>query len=231
MAEDYYAVLKVPRDASTEDIQDALRQENMKWSRRSNNAPRAADRHEAEQRVELLAQAKSVLTDPARRAQYDASIGIAPRAPVMNPVDSPWPRVERPQPQPQPPMWPPPQPPQPQPQPPMWPPPNPPRSTDGRRPRGPLEHAGEEAANALEGFVRRLFGRQPGGSVSPSSASTGSRIRHPVWTTLLVLFAILAFASAIGQKGSAKDPVGNVIIGLVALLVAWRVSGLWRRRR
>jgi curved DNA-binding protein CbpA len=219
VAEDYYAVLKVPRDASIEDIQDALRQENMKWSRRSNNAPRAADRHEAEQRVELLAQAKSVLTDPARRAQYDASIGIAPRAPVMNPVDSPWPRVEQPQPQPQPPMWPPPQPSQPKPE--MWPPPNPPRSTDGRRSRGPLEQAGEGAANALDGFVRRLFGRQPGGT------ATGARIRHPIWTTLLVLFAIIAFAAA----GNGQSPASNVIVGIVALLIAWRVSGLWRRRR
>ena len=228
MADDYYAVLKVPRDASFEDIQDALRQENMKWSRRSNNAPRAADRHEAEKRVELLAQAKAVLNDPARRAQYDASIGIAPRAPVMHPVDSPWPRVEQPQPQPQPPMWPPPQPPQPKPQ--MWPPPNPPRRSDGRRSRGPFEQAGEKAANALDGFARKLFRRQPGGTGS-AATSPGSRIHHPAWTTVLVLFAILAFASAVGQKGSSADPAGNVVIGLVALLIAWRVSGLWRRRR
>jgi hypothetical protein len=89
MADDYYTLLKVSRGASAEEIEDALRQRLMIWSRRASNAPKAADRHEAEQQVELLGQAKTILTDPARRAQYDHTLA------GDQPEQVPWPIPHR----------------------------------------------------------------------------------------------------------------------------------------
>jgi hypothetical protein len=178
MADDYYKVLGAQRNASVDDIADVLRQENMKWSRRANNAPKAADRAEAEQRVELLAEIKNVLTDPARKAQYDATLGGDQRGP-------------RPQPQPeaQPNPWP-------EAQPNPWPeaqPNLPPRPNHSRRREVTL---------------------------------AGRLIRHPVWTAILVFIAIAAFAAAARHQAAG----GNAALGIVCVLVALRVSGLWRRR-
>jgi tetratricopeptide (TPR) repeat protein len=74
MSDDYYALLKVPRDASAQEVEDALRQQLNIWSRRANNAPRAADRREAEENVELLQKAKAALTDPAHRDEHDRAL-------------------------------------------------------------------------------------------------------------------------------------------------------------
>jgi hypothetical protein len=83
---DFYTLLKVSQSASPEEIADALRRELMMWSRRAANAPKAADRSEAEQRVEELGQAKATLTDPARRAAYDQTLGIKPRMPIIESI-------------------------------------------------------------------------------------------------------------------------------------------------
>ncbi|HTB50203.1 MAG TPA: tetratricopeptide repeat protein [Solirubrobacteraceae bacterium] len=74
MSEDYYALLGLPRDASLEEVEDALRQQLNVWSRRVNNAPRAADRREAEEKVELLEQAKAVLRDKSGRLEYECAL-------------------------------------------------------------------------------------------------------------------------------------------------------------
>jgi hypothetical protein len=74
MAEDYYSLIKVSRDASTEDIRKAIQHERIGWSNRANIAAAAADREEAEERVELLSEIKDVLTDPDSRAQYDKTL-------------------------------------------------------------------------------------------------------------------------------------------------------------
>jgi curved DNA-binding protein CbpA len=184
MADDYYKVLGVQRTASLEDIQDALRQENIKWSRRSNNAPKAADRAEAEQRVELLAQIKGVLTNPIRKAEYDATLGGAHGKPSSQPQPNPWP------------------PPQPDP----WPPPD-------RRPQ-PNSDARQPDAGRFSGGKRR------------GVVVAGRLIRHPVWTAILVVIALSAFAAA----GNSQSAAGNLILGVVCVLIALRVSGLWRRR-
>lgn len=95
MAEDYYTLLKVRRDAPVQEIQDALRVEVMKWSRRVNNAPRAADRHEAEQRVELLGKVKKTLTDPVSRERYDQTLAFH-QLPPPTPPPKPDERVRQP---------------------------------------------------------------------------------------------------------------------------------------
>jgi Domain of unknown function (DUF4234) len=93
VAANHYSLIKVSRDATVADIEDAWREEHKKWSNRSNNAPRAADRLEANQRVEELASVKAILTNPARRAEYDRSIGHPPEEPKPKLlVDSKWPK-------------------------------------------------------------------------------------------------------------------------------------------
>jgi hypothetical protein len=92
VAEDHYSLIKVSRDATVAEIEDAWRQEHKKWSDRLNIAPRAADRLEAAQRLEELTSVKAILTNPARRAEYDRSIGHPPEEPKPKPpVDPGWP--------------------------------------------------------------------------------------------------------------------------------------------
>jgi hypothetical protein len=106
MAEDFYALLAVRRDASAGDVADALRLELMKWSRRASNAPRAADRAEADQRVELLGEVKAVLGDPVRRAQYDREMGFTQPQPQPQPQPVPVPAPVMPAPVLPTPVWP-----------------------------------------------------------------------------------------------------------------------------
>jgi hypothetical protein len=199
MAEDYYALLKVPRNAPAEDIEDVLRVELMKWSRRANNAPKAVDRHEAEQRVELLGAAKATLTDPGRRAQYDQSIGLNSPGPAMPPPIVP---IQ-----------------------PTWP--------SERTSNPPADSPWQPPQPATEPwwtpwFVRlaRQKGWLPPAGRPRTTGRWMQRIRHPIWTACLVVFALAAFGSA----GTAKNSGGEVALGLFCLAVALRVSGFWRRR-
>jgi molecular chaperone DnaJ len=70
---DYYEVLGVPRDASTKTIKDAFRQLARRYHPDTSTEP------DAEQRFKEIAEAYSVLSDPGRRASYDAqgSAGLA----------------------------------------------------------------------------------------------------------------------------------------------------------
>ena len=72
---DYYAVLGVPRDAPADEIKQAYRQLALKWHPDRNPAPEATDRFKE------VAEAYAVLSDPAKRAQYDATghAGISQR--------------------------------------------------------------------------------------------------------------------------------------------------------
>ena len=70
---DYYEVLGVPRDADTKTIKDAFRQLARRYH------PDISTEPDAEQRFKEIAEAYGVLSDPARRASYDAqgSAGLA----------------------------------------------------------------------------------------------------------------------------------------------------------
>ena len=63
---DYYEVLGVPKDADAAAIKDAFRQLALKYHPDHNKAP------EAEERFKEIAEAYGILSDPEKRAQYDA---------------------------------------------------------------------------------------------------------------------------------------------------------------
>jgi molecular chaperone DnaJ len=70
---DYYEVLGVPRDAGTETIKNAFRRLARRYH------PDISTEPDAEQRFKEIAEAYGVLSDPAKRASYDAqgSAGLA----------------------------------------------------------------------------------------------------------------------------------------------------------
>ena len=70
---DYYEVLGVPRDADTKTIKEAFRQLARRYH------PDISTEPDTEQRFKEIAEAYGVLSDPARRASYDAqgSAGLA----------------------------------------------------------------------------------------------------------------------------------------------------------
>jgi molecular chaperone DnaJ len=70
---DYYEVLGVPRDADTKTIKNAFRQLARRYHPDTSTEP------DAEQRFKEIAEAYGVLSDPAKRASYDAqgSAGLA----------------------------------------------------------------------------------------------------------------------------------------------------------
>lgn len=63
---DYYEILGVPRDADLKSIKDAYHRLAMKWHPDRNKAP------DAEERFKEIAKAYAVLSNPKKRAQYDA---------------------------------------------------------------------------------------------------------------------------------------------------------------
>ncbi len=63
---DYYEILGVPRDADLKSIKDAYHRLAMKWHPDRNKAP------DAEERFKEIAKAYAVLSNPEKRAQYDA---------------------------------------------------------------------------------------------------------------------------------------------------------------
>jgi molecular chaperone DnaJ len=63
---DYYEVLGVPRDADAKRIKDAFRSLAMKYHPDRNKSP------DAEERFKEVAEAYAVLSDPKKRADYDA---------------------------------------------------------------------------------------------------------------------------------------------------------------
>jgi len=63
---DYYEVLGVPRDADTKTIKNAFRQLARRYHPDTSTEP------DAEQRFKEIAEAYGMLSDPAKRASYDA---------------------------------------------------------------------------------------------------------------------------------------------------------------
>jgi len=64
--QDYYEELGIPRDADQGAIQDAYRRLAMKWHPYRNKSA------EAEERFKRIATAYAILSDPKKRARYDA---------------------------------------------------------------------------------------------------------------------------------------------------------------
>ena len=63
---DYYEMLGVPRDADAKTIKNAFRQLARRYHPDTSTEP------DAEQRFKEIAEAYGVLSDPAKRASYDA---------------------------------------------------------------------------------------------------------------------------------------------------------------
>lgn len=63
---DYYEILGVPRDADSKAIKDAFRRLALKYHPDRNKSP------DAEERFKAIAEAYAVLSDPQKRAEYDA---------------------------------------------------------------------------------------------------------------------------------------------------------------
>lgn len=63
---DYYEILGIPRDADTKAIKSAFRKLAMKYHPDRNKAP------DAEEKFKQIAEAYAVLSDPRKRAEYDA---------------------------------------------------------------------------------------------------------------------------------------------------------------
>jgi len=76
-AADYYAVLGVPRDADAQAIREAFRRLALQYHPDRNKAP------DAEERFKAIAEAYAVLSDPDKRAAYDArgAAGVAGYSP------------------------------------------------------------------------------------------------------------------------------------------------------
>ena len=74
---DYYEVLGVPRDADRKAIKEAFRQLALKYHPDRNKDPGAADRFKE------IAEAYAILSDPKKRAEYDArgQAGVAGLSP------------------------------------------------------------------------------------------------------------------------------------------------------
>src|SRR5882757_3553718 len=68
---DYYTEFGIARSATANEISHELDRAFRLWSNRASRAPDQRNRREAEDKVELISEARSELRDPARRDAYD----------------------------------------------------------------------------------------------------------------------------------------------------------------
>lgn len=73
----YYAILGLPPTASGDAIEQKIKEEQRTWRKRSGSAD-LGKRQEAETRMERLAEAKTILLDPRKRAEYDRALPTMP---------------------------------------------------------------------------------------------------------------------------------------------------------
>lgn len=81
---DYYAILGVDKDASTEDIRKAFQQKARKLHPDVNKAP------DAEEKFKEVSEAYAVLSDPEKRSRYDAMRSGSPFAGSTGTTGSPY---------------------------------------------------------------------------------------------------------------------------------------------
>lgn len=81
---DYYAILGVEKDASTEDIRKAFQQKARKLHPDVNKAP------DAEEKFKEVSEAYAVLSDPEKRSRYDAMRSGSPFAGSTGTTGSPY---------------------------------------------------------------------------------------------------------------------------------------------
>ena len=72
-----YKILNVSPATKGPELKEAVHQALRLWTNRT-NAPKMELRQEAERMVELLEEAKTILLDPAKRAEYDRNLKSAP---------------------------------------------------------------------------------------------------------------------------------------------------------
>src|SRR5690606_33956071 len=75
--DDYYALLGVERTAPASELEKEIRKQLRTWSKRSNH-PDLSRRQEAERRVQQLSEARKILLDEQKRAEYDRALAAAP---------------------------------------------------------------------------------------------------------------------------------------------------------
>lgn len=73
VAVDYYSVLNINRDASADQIQEAVKRTMREWRKRTEAADLSV-RQEAELRVKRIQEAREILGNAAKRSQYDQQL-------------------------------------------------------------------------------------------------------------------------------------------------------------
>lgn len=69
----YYAILDIDRSASDEEIRIAVREQGRRWTKLQGH-PNLERRYEAELQVRAISQIDATLTDPGKRAAFDATL-------------------------------------------------------------------------------------------------------------------------------------------------------------
>ncbi|AXL91478.1 hypothetical protein C4J65_26655 [Streptomyces sp. CB09001] len=95
---DYYAEFGIDRAASADQVSRQLDRAFRTWSSRASRAPDAKRRREAEDKVELVSEARKELLDSARRHAYDRRLDQArrrSRVPASAPKSQPQPQQQQ----------------------------------------------------------------------------------------------------------------------------------------
>ncbi|MEV8358629.1 DnaJ domain-containing protein [Microbacterium sp. NPDC076895] len=78
--DNYYNILGVAQNASAEDVQKAISEKRREWTPRTGH-PKLETRQLAEQTIKNIAEAESILLDPAKRRDYDQQLAAQVAAP------------------------------------------------------------------------------------------------------------------------------------------------------
>lgn len=82
--DNYYNILGVAQNASAEDVQKAISEKRREWTPRTGH-PKLETRQLAEQTIKNIAEAESILLNPAKRRDYDQQLAaqVAAREPAQ----------------------------------------------------------------------------------------------------------------------------------------------------